>query len=125
MFLKIIQSHLSPFQFGASLPACFTERFILASPDLKNVWWCFSPFVSVQFERDQKVIVFFSSCELVEFHYTLFLETLLSGSGALAPERLPSTSTPLKFLRLHSALDQEVSPGLPGLGACWARGGHG
>ena len=81
----------------------------------------FFPFVSVQFERDQKVIVFFSSCELVEFHYTLFLQTLLSGSGALAPEHLPSTSTPFKVLRLHSALEQEVSPRLPGLGPCWAR----
>jgi hypothetical protein len=91
------------------------------SPDLKNTWWCFPPFVSVQFERDQKVIVFFSSCELVEFHYILFLQTLLSDSGALAPERLPATSMPLKFLRLHSALEQEVSPGLPGPGPCWTR----
>ncbi|NIG59319.1 putative ATP-dependent RNA helicase DDX31 isoform X1 [Pontoporia blainvillei] len=72
-----------------------------------------------KFERDQKLIIFFSSCELVDFHYDLFLQTLLSGSGALAPGGLPRASTRLKFLRLHGDLEQEVSlsswvgPGFP------------
>ncbi|KAJ8792425.1 hypothetical protein J1605_019644 [Eschrichtius robustus] len=72
-----------------------------------------------KFERDQKMIIFFSSCELVDFHYNLFLQTLLSGSGALAPGGLPCASTRLKFLRLHGNLEQEVSlssrvgPGFP------------
>ncbi|TKC46176.1 hypothetical protein EI555_017733, partial [Monodon monoceros] len=72
-----------------------------------------------KFERDQKLIIFFSSCELVDFHYNLFLQTLLSGSGALAPGALPCASTRLKFLRLHGDLEQEVSlsswvgPGFP------------
>ncbi|KAM9083444.1 ATP-dependent DNA helicase DDX31 [Megaptera novaeangliae] len=60
-----------------------------------------------KFERDQKMIIFFSSCELVDFHYNLFLQTLLSGSGALAPGGLPHASTRLKFLRLHGNLEQE------------------
>ncbi|XP_066896509.1 ATP-dependent DNA helicase DDX31 isoform X3 [Kogia breviceps] len=60
-----------------------------------------------KFERDQKMIIFFSSCELVDFHYNLFLQTLLSGSGALAPGALPCASTRLKFLRLHGDLEQE------------------
>ncbi|XP_065734719.1 ATP-dependent DNA helicase DDX31 [Phocoena phocoena] len=60
-----------------------------------------------KFERDQKLIIFFSSCELVDFHYNLFLQTLLSGSGALAPGALPCASTRLKFLRLHGDLEQE------------------
>ncbi|XP_061055695.1 probable ATP-dependent RNA helicase DDX31 isoform X2 [Eubalaena glacialis] len=60
-----------------------------------------------KFERDQKMIIFFSSCELVDFHYNLFLQTLLSGSGALAPGGLPCASTRLKFLRLHGDLEQE------------------
>lgn len=55
------------------------------------------------------MIVFFSSCELVEFHYHLFLQTLQSRSGAPASGQLPSASTPLKFLRLHGNMEQEVS----------------
>lgn len=55
------------------------------------------------------MIVFFSSCELVEFHYHLFLQTLLSGLGAPAPGQPPSGCTLLKFLRLHGNMDQEVS----------------
>lgn len=55
----------------------------------------------------------------MDFHYNLFLQTLLSGSGALAPGVLPCASTRLKFLRLHGDLEQEVSlsswvgPGFP------------
>uniref|UniRef100_A0A8C5WAP8 ATP-dependent RNA helicase n=1 Tax=Microcebus murinus TaxID=30608 RepID=A0A8C5WAP8_MICMU len=62
-----------------------------------------------KFEKDQKMIVFFSSCELVEFHYNLFLQTLLSSSGTPALGQLPSASTRLKFLRLHGNMEQENS----------------
>ncbi|XP_029776911.1 probable ATP-dependent RNA helicase DDX31, partial [Suricata suricatta] len=60
-----------------------------------------------KFEKDQKMIVFFSSCELVEFHYHLFLQTLPGGSGAPAAGRPPSASARLKFLRLHGDMEQE------------------
>lgn len=59
------------------------------------------------------MIVFFSSCELVEFHYSLFLHTLSCRSGAPTSEQLPSASWPLKFLRLHGNMEQEVSPLFP------------
>ncbi|XP_039718866.1 ATP-dependent DNA helicase DDX31 isoform X1 [Pteropus medius] len=59
------------------------------------------------FAADQKMIVFFPSCELVEFHYTLFVQTLLPRPGAPAAAPLPSGSTQLKFLRLHGGLEQE------------------
>uniref|UniRef100_A0A673VS01 ATP-dependent RNA helicase n=1 Tax=Suricata suricatta TaxID=37032 RepID=A0A673VS01_SURSU len=62
-----------------------------------------------KFEKDQKMIVFFSSCELVEFHYHLFLQTLPGGSGAPAAGRPPSASARLKFLRLHGDMEQEVT----------------
>lgn len=55
------------------------------------------------------MIIFFSSCELVEFHYHLFVQTLLSCSGAPASEQPPSASSRLKFLRLHGDMQQEVS----------------
>ncbi|XP_036863732.2 ATP-dependent DNA helicase DDX31 isoform X2 [Manis javanica] len=60
-----------------------------------------------KFEKDQKMIIFFSSCELVEFHYHLFVQTLLSCSGAPASEQPPSASSRLKFLRLHGDMQQE------------------
>uniref|UniRef100_A0A8C7EUA4 ATP-dependent RNA helicase n=1 Tax=Neovison vison TaxID=452646 RepID=A0A8C7EUA4_NEOVI len=60
-----------------------------------------------KFEKDQKMIVFFSSCELVEFHYHLFLHTLPSRLGAPASGQPPSASTRLKFLRLHGNMEQE------------------
>ncbi|XP_047556061.1 LOW QUALITY PROTEIN: probable ATP-dependent RNA helicase DDX31 [Lutra lutra] len=60
-----------------------------------------------KFEKDQKMIVFFSSCELVEFHYHLFLQTLPSRFGAPASGQPPSASTRLKFLRLHGNMEQE------------------
>lgn len=67
------------------------------------------------------MIVFFSSCELVEFHYNLFLQTLQSLTGAPASGPVPSASVGLKFLRLHGNMEQEVSPspphpGCPGTG---------
>ncbi|KAF6327170.1 DEAD-box helicase 31 [Rhinolophus ferrumequinum] len=60
-----------------------------------------------KFETDQKMIVFFSTCELVEFHYKLFLQTLLSSPGAPTAGHLPSGSARLKFLRLHGNMEQE------------------
>ncbi|XP_045878981.1 probable ATP-dependent RNA helicase DDX31 [Meles meles] len=58
-------------------------------------------------EEAQKMMVFFSSWELVDFHYHLFLRTLPSRLGAPASGQPPSASTPLKFLRLHGNLEQE------------------
>ncbi|XP_072488902.1 ATP-dependent DNA helicase DDX31 isoform X2 [Notamacropus eugenii] len=60
-----------------------------------------------EFEKKQKLIVFFSSCELVEFYYHLFLQTLLGGSMAPASGQSPSASSRLKFLRLHGNMEQE------------------
>lgn len=54
-------------------------------------------------EEAQKMMVFFSSWELVDFHYHLFLRTLPSRLGAPAS----GASTPLKFLRLHGNMEQE------------------
>lgn len=53
------------------------------------------------------MIIFFSSCELVEFHYNLFLQTLLRSTGAPVLGQAPSAFTRLKFLRLHGNMEQE------------------
>lgn len=64
---------------------------------------------SLQYEKHHKMIIFFSSCEQVEFHYKLLLKVLLGGLGAEEPECLPLSSSHLKFLRLHGNMEQEVS----------------
>lgn len=64
------------------------------------------------------MIIFFLSCELVEFYYHLFLRTLPACSGAPASRQPPSASTRFKFLRLHGNMEQEVSfAPVPGSGS--------
>ncbi|XP_053940492.1 probable ATP-dependent RNA helicase DDX31 isoform X3 [Cuculus canorus] len=58
-----------------------------------------------KFEKHHKMIIFFSSCEQVEFHYELLLKVL---SGRLESEQSEFVSSaPLQFLRLHGNMEQE------------------
>ncbi|NXD75059.1 DDX31 helicase, partial [Halcyon senegalensis] len=58
-----------------------------------------------KFEKHHKMIIFFSSCEQVEFHYELFLKVL---SGGLESQQRSSVSSGcLQFLRLHGNMEQE------------------
>ncbi|XP_069330877.1 ATP-dependent DNA helicase DDX31 [Eulemur rufifrons] len=90
-----------------AIPERLDQHVTLVPSKLRLV--CLAAFIlqKCKFEKDQKMIVFFSSCELVEFHYNLFLQTLLSSSGTPALGQLPSASTRLKFLRLHGNMEQE------------------
>ncbi|XP_007942530.2 probable ATP-dependent RNA helicase DDX31 [Orycteropus afer afer] len=90
-----------------AIPESLYQHVTLVPSKLRLV--CLAAFIlqKCKFEKKQKMIVFFSSCELVEFHYNLFLQTLLSSSGAPASGHLPSASTRLKFLRLHGNMEQE------------------
>ncbi|XP_047624733.1 probable ATP-dependent RNA helicase DDX31 isoform X3 [Phacochoerus africanus] len=92
---------------GFAIPVGLEQHVVLVPSKLRLVSLAAFILQKCKFEPDQKVIVFFSSCELVEFHHSLFLQTLLGGSGALAPGRLPSASPPLTFLRLHGDMEQE------------------
>ncbi|MEE6505401.1 hypothetical protein FKM82_005515 [Ascaphus truei] len=51
-------------------------------------------------DKNQKIIVFFPSCELVEFHHTLL-------SSVLAPRGPDSQKDHMAFLRLHGSMEQE------------------
>uniref|UniRef100_A0A8C2VD35 ATP-dependent RNA helicase n=1 Tax=Chinchilla lanigera TaxID=34839 RepID=A0A8C2VD35_CHILA len=90
-----------------AIPESLEQHVTLVPSKLRLV--CLASFIlqKCKFEKDQKMIVFFSSCELVEFHYSLFLQTLLSHTGAPALGQAPSASTRLKFLRLHGNMEQE------------------
>ncbi|XP_008974232.1 probable ATP-dependent RNA helicase DDX31 isoform X5 [Pan paniscus] len=90
-----------------AIPESLKQHVTVVPSKLRLV--CLAAFIlqKCKFEKDQKMVVFFSSCELVEFHYSLFLQTLLSSSGAPASGQLPSASMRLKFLRLHGGMEQE------------------
>lgn len=92
---------------GFAIPEGLDQYVVLVPSKLRLV--CLAAFIlqKCKFETEQKVIVFFSSCELVEFHYHLFLQTLLSGPGAPASGQLPSGWPLFSFLRLHGSMDQE------------------
>uniref|UniRef100_A0A8C3K5C4 ATP-dependent RNA helicase n=1 Tax=Calidris pygmaea TaxID=425635 RepID=A0A8C3K5C4_9CHAR len=62
-----------------------------------------------KFEKHHKMIIFFSSCEQVDFHYELLLKVLAGGLESEQPERSPVSSAHLQFLRLHGNMEQEVS----------------
>lgn len=92
---------------GFAIPESLDQHVALVPSKLRLV--CLAAFLlqKGKLEQDQKVIVFFSSCELVEFHYHLFLQTLMSRLRAPAPGQLPSASPQLAFLRLHGNMAQE------------------
>ncbi|XP_051022926.1 probable ATP-dependent RNA helicase DDX31 isoform X1 [Acomys russatus] len=90
-----------------AIPESLDQHVVLVPSKLRLV--CLAAFImqKCKFEKDQKMIVFFSSCELVEFYYSLFLHTLPCLSRAPTSEQPPSASWPLKFLRLHGNMEQE------------------
>lgn len=65
--------------------------------------------VSLQFEKRHKMIIFFSSCEQVEFHYDLLLNVLSGGLESEQPKHSSVSPVHLEFLRLHGNMEQEVS----------------
>ncbi|NWR63529.1 DDX31 helicase, partial [Bucorvus abyssinicus] len=60
-----------------------------------------------KFEKRHKMIIFFSSCEQVEFHYELLLKVVSRGPELEQPERSSVSSARLQFLRLHGNMEQE------------------
>ncbi|XP_065551998.1 probable ATP-dependent RNA helicase DDX31 isoform X1 [Lathamus discolor] len=60
-----------------------------------------------KFEKHHKMIIFFSSCEQVEFYYELLLKVLSGGLESEQPEHSSLSSAHLRFLRLHGNMEQE------------------
>ncbi|XP_043844752.1 probable ATP-dependent RNA helicase DDX31 isoform X2 [Dromiciops gliroides] len=100
-----LQASSEPDSFA--VPEKLQQHVTLVPSKLKLVTLAAFILGRCEFEKNQKLIVFFSSCELVEFYYHLFLQTLLSNSTAPASGQSPSASSRLKFLRLHGNMEQE------------------
>ncbi|XP_040461600.1 probable ATP-dependent RNA helicase DDX31 isoform X3 [Falco naumanni] len=60
-----------------------------------------------KFEKHHKMIIFFSSCEQVEFYHELLLKVLSGGLELEQSERSSVSSAHLQFLRLHGNMEQE------------------
>ncbi|XP_023098683.2 probable ATP-dependent RNA helicase DDX31 isoform X3 [Felis catus] len=90
-----------------AIPGSLDQHVTLVPSKLKLVSLAAFILQKCKLEKDQKMIIFFLSCELVEFYYHLFLRTLPACSGAPASRQPPSASTRFKFLRLHGNMEQE------------------
>ncbi|KAF7687543.1 probable ATP-dependent RNA helicase DDX31 [Silurus meridionalis] len=93
-----------PSQQGDSytVPDKLQQYMVVVPSKLRLV--CLAAFILARckFERDQKVIVFISSCEAVEFLITL-LSTVLCGKSSTENKQQLS----INFLRLHGNMEQE------------------
>ncbi|XP_043354737.1 probable ATP-dependent RNA helicase DDX31 isoform X2 [Dermochelys coriacea] len=92
---------------GFAIPEKLKQHVVVVPSKLRLVTLAAFILGKCKFEKRHKMIVFFSSCEQVEFHYKLLLKILLGGQEAEEPERLPLPCSHLKFLRLHGNMEQE------------------
>ncbi|NXK92245.1 DDX31 helicase, partial [Formicarius rufipectus] len=60
-----------------------------------------------KFEKHHKMIIFFSSCEQVEFYYELFVKVLAGEPELEQLGHSSPSSVCLQFLRLHGDMEQE------------------
>ncbi|XP_067397712.1 ATP-dependent DNA helicase DDX31 isoform X2 [Emydura macquarii macquarii] len=92
---------------GFAIPEKLKQHVVMVPSKLRLVTLAAFILGKCKYEKHHKMIIFFSSCEQVEFHYKLLLKVLLGGLGAEEPECLPLSSSHLKFLRLHGNMEQE------------------
>ncbi|XP_030647617.1 probable ATP-dependent RNA helicase DDX31 [Chanos chanos] len=87
-----------------AVPEGLHQHVVVVPSKLRLV--CLSAFILARckFEKGQKLIVFVSSCEAVEFLFTLFNAVLLDKKDDQAP---PQHHPSLNFLKLHGNMKQE------------------
>ncbi|XP_053510127.1 probable ATP-dependent RNA helicase DDX31 [Ictalurus furcatus] len=108
VYIQVLEPSLSsqspPSQQADSyaMPDRLQQYMVVVPSKLRLV--CLAAFILARckFERDQKLIVFISSCEAVEFLDTL-LSTVLCGKSSTANKQQLS----INFLRLHGNMEQE------------------
>ncbi|NXX91908.1 DDX31 helicase, partial [Centropus bengalensis] len=92
-------------QENFAVPKKLKQHFVMVPSKLRLVTLAAFILEKCKFEKHHKMIIFFSSCEQVEFHCELLQKVL---SGRLESEQPESvSSTCLQFLRLHGNMEQE------------------
>uniref|UniRef100_A0A8C8SN83 ATP-dependent RNA helicase n=1 Tax=Pelusios castaneus TaxID=367368 RepID=A0A8C8SN83_9SAUR len=92
---------------GFAIPEKLKQHVVVVPSKLRLVTLAAFILGKCKFEKQHKLIIFFSSCEQVEFHYKLLLKVLSGGLGAEESACLPRSSSPLKFLQLHGSMEQK------------------
>lgn len=90
-----------------AIPEKLKQHVVIVPSKLRLVTLAAFILRTCKFEKNQKVIIFFSSCESVEFHHTLFQKVLCKhpeGEELLTQATFVSQLT---VLRLHGNMEQE------------------
>uniref|UniRef100_A0A8B9PAH8 ATP-dependent RNA helicase n=1 Tax=Apteryx owenii TaxID=8824 RepID=A0A8B9PAH8_APTOW len=94
-------------QENFAVPEKLKQYVIMVPSKLRLVTLAAFILEKCKFEKRNKMIVFFSSCEQVEFHYELLLKVLSGGLESEQRECLSVSSAHFQFLRLHGNMEQE------------------
>ncbi|XP_042734971.1 probable ATP-dependent RNA helicase DDX31 isoform X1 [Lagopus leucura] len=93
-------------QENFAVPEKLKQYFMMVPSKLRLVTLAAFILEKCMYAKQQKMIIFFSSCEQVEFHYELLVNVLSGELESEQPKRSP-VSVQLQFLRLHGNMEQE------------------
>ncbi|NXT29917.1 DDX31 helicase, partial [Syrrhaptes paradoxus] len=94
-------------QENFAVPEKLKQYFMMVPSKLRLVTLAAFILEKCKFEKHHKMIIFFSSCEQVEFHYELLVKVLSGGLESEQPKHSSVSSAHLQFLRLHGSMEQE------------------
>ncbi|NWR34821.1 DDX31 helicase, partial [Tachuris rubrigastra] len=94
-------------QENFAVPEKLKQYFVMVPSKLRLVTLAAFILGKCKFEKHHKMIIFFSSCEQVEFYYDLLAKVLAGGPELEQPGRSSPSSVSLRFLRLHGDMEQE------------------
>uniref|UniRef100_A0A8C5XAC3 ATP-dependent RNA helicase n=1 Tax=Malurus cyaneus samueli TaxID=2593467 RepID=A0A8C5XAC3_9PASS len=96
-------------QENFAVPETLKQYVMMVPSKLKLVTLAAFILQKCKFEKRHKMIIFFSSCEQVEFYHELLVKVLAGGSESEQPAHSSLSPVSLQFLRLHGDMEQEVS----------------
>ncbi|NXJ16397.1 DDX31 helicase, partial [Odontophorus gujanensis] len=94
-------------QENFAVPEKLKQYFVMVPSKLRLVTLAAFILGKCKCEKQHKMIIFFSSCEQVEFHYELLVNVLSGELESEQPKRSSVSSVCLQFLRLHGNMEQE------------------
>ncbi|XP_027595143.1 probable ATP-dependent RNA helicase DDX31 [Pipra filicauda] len=94
-------------QENFAVPEKLKQYFVMVPSKLRLVTLAAFILGKCKFEKHHKMIIFFSSCEQVEFYYDLLVKVLAGEPELEQPGHSSPSSVSLQFLRLHGDMEQE------------------